>query len=217
MNYFIRLFLIISLILLAKNQYKPKYRCGTNDLKIKPKKLKPKFKINKESSLFKRRLDDIDEEGFKSFSIFVDKNNIKKQLAGTNLKAYQDIIINSLDKAAGTLQKLLRIQPLLYGYQFSDEELQDLDLIAWDKTRFGDQAIAEEKDMNTLGIDLIIFPIMDEMEESTIAAATPIYTQERNSQPILGIVYINTLIDFEKINVEKYLDSTLMHEMTHIF
>ena len=193
MNYFIRLFLIISLVLLAKNQYKPKYRCGTNDLKIKPKKLKPKFKINKESSLFKRRLDDIDEEGFKSFSIFVDKNNIKKQLAGTNLKAYQDIIINSLDKAAGTLQKLLRIQPLLYGYQFSDEELQDLDLIAWDKTRFGDQALAEEKDMSTLGIDLIFFPIMEEMEESTIAAATPIYTQERNSQPILGIVYINSL------------------------
>jgi len=216
MNYFIRLFLIISLFFLSENKSKPKYRCGTNDLQIKPKKLKPKFKINKESSLFKRRLDDIDEEGFKSFKIYIDKNNIKKQIAGTDLKSYQDIILNSLDKAAGTLQKLLRIQPLLYGYQFTDEELLDLDLIAWDKSKFGDQALAEKKDMNTLGIDLVIFPIIDEMEETTIAAATPIYTQNTNSQPILGVVYINSLIDFEKINVEKYLDSTLIHEMTHI-
>ena len=212
MKFSIRLLLIISLIILAENKYKPKYRCGTNDLKIKPKALKPKFEINKESPSYKRRMEDMDEEGFKSFKIYIDKSTIKTQIEGDEL----DLILNSLDKAAGTLQNLLRIQPLLYGYQFSNEELEDLDLVEWEKDKFGDEALENEIDMNTLGIDLVIFPILDEMEKEVIAAASPMYTQEENSQPILGVVYINSFIDFEKINVEKYLDTTLIHEMTHI-
>ena len=189
MKYSIRLFLIISLIILSENKPKPKYRCGTNDLKIKPKALKPKFKINKESPSYKRRMEDIDEEGFKSFKIYLDNSNIKKQLEGSELEEYQDIILNSLDKAAGTLQNLLRIQPLLYGYQFSNEELEDLDLVEWEKDKFGDEALENEIDMNTLGIDLVIFPILYEMEKEVIAAASPMYTQEENTQPILGVVY----------------------------
>ena len=43
MKYSIRLLLIISLIILEENKSKPKYRFETNDLKIKPKALKPKF------------------------------------------------------------------------------------------------------------------------------------------------------------------------------
>ncbi len=69
--------------------------------------------------------------------------------------------------------------------------------------KFGNEALDNEIDMNSLGIDLVIFPIMDEMEEEVITAASPMYSQEENSQPILGVVYMNSLIDFEKINVEK--------------
>ena len=59
--------------------------------------------------------------------------------------------------------------------------------------KFGKEALDNEIDMNSLGIDLVIFPIMDEMEEEVIAAASPMYIQEENSQPILGVVYINIL------------------------
>ena len=103
MKYFFRKFLIISLIILAENKFSDHYRCGTNDLKIKPKPLKPKLTKNKEAPLNKRRMDDIDEDGFKSFNIYVDKYNIKYELEETELQNYEEIILNALDRAAGTL------------------------------------------------------------------------------------------------------------------
>jgi hypothetical protein len=57
-------------------------------------------------------MDDIDEDGFKSFNIYVDEYNIKYELEGTKLEEHQDLILSALDRAAGTLQNLLRIRPL---------------------------------------------------------------------------------------------------------
>ena len=70
-------------------------------------------------------MEDIDEEGFKSFKIYIDKSTIKTQIEGDEL----DLILNSLDKAAGTLQNLLRIQPLLYGYQFRFDCMKKINLL----------------------------------------------------------------------------------------
>jgi len=217
MKYFFRQILIFSLIILAENKISHHYRCGTNDLKIKPKPLKPKLSKNKEAPLHKRKMNDIDEDGFISFNIYVDKYNIEYELEGTELEDYKEIILNALDRAAGTLQNLLRIKPLEESFQFSDEELEEEYLSNWDPDLFGDQAIENDIDINSQGIDLVIFSTLDyEMEEETIAAATPIYVQESNNQPVLGIVYLNSEIDFTKTNIQKYLESTLIHEMTHI-
>ena len=99
------------------------YHCGTNNLKIKPKGLYPKIKIDKEDPSYKRRMTDIDKDGFKSFNIYVDKINIKHDIKQNKMEEYSDIILNALDKAAGTLQKLLRVKPMEDGYQFSNEDL----------------------------------------------------------------------------------------------
>ena len=211
----LRLILLISIITFIENK-KMKYRCGINNLKIKPKVLMPKFKINKEDPLNKRKLDDIDEDGFKSFNIYIDKKNIKKELELSDMDDYEEIITDALDKAGETLEKLLRVKPIEDGLQFSNDELFDLGLTTWEYSSFGNKALRRNIDMKSLGIDLIIFSSLQEMEEETIAAASPVFTQDSNHQPILGIIYINSLIDFEKINVEKYIESTLIHEMTHI-
>ena len=217
MKYFFQQFLIISLIILVENKFSHHYRCGTNDLKIKPKPLKPKLSKNREAPLHKRRMDDIDEDGFKSFNIYVDEYNIKYKLEGTELEEHQDLILSALKRAAGTLQNLLRIKPLEESFQFTDEELEEEYISEWDTELFGDQAYENDIDINSQGIDLVIFTTLDnEMGEETIAAATPIYYQETNYQPILGIVYLNSSIDFTKTNIQKYLESTLIHEMTHI-
>ena len=102
------------------------YHCGTNNLKIKPKGLYPNFKIDKEDPSYKRRMTDIDKDGFKSFNIYVDKINIKDEIKQNKMEEYSDIILNALDKAAGTLQKLLRVKPMEDGYQFSNEDLSSL-------------------------------------------------------------------------------------------
>ena len=192
------------------------YRCGTNNLKIKPKILKPKIEIDKEDPSYKRRMDDIDEDGFKSFNIYVDKFNIEKELRMNKMEKYSDLIINSLDKAAGTLQKLLKVKPLENGIQFSNEELNDYEIYVWDKNKFGDDALKRRIDMNQLGIDLIIFSKIEDLGEYAIAASAPIYSQEKNNQPILGLIYINNQTNFTSPNIAKYLETTLIHEMTHI-
>ena len=197
------------------------YRCGTNDLKIKPKILCPKFSQNKSkinsNLLQKRKLDDdIDKDGFKSFNIYIDKHNIIRESSRNGMKEHQEIIINALDKAAETLEKLLRVKPITDGLQFSDDDLKKLGITTWDKEKFGDKALDKKIDMKSLGIDLVIFSTFEEMDEEVIAAASPMYMQGDNNQPVLGIIYINTLINFTKINIEKYIETTLIHEMTHV-
>ena len=206
-------FLLINKII--SNKTSP-YHCGTNNLKIKPKNLEPKIKVNIEDSSYKRRMSDIDEDGFKNFNIYVDKINIEKDITKYKLQKHHDLIINSIDKAANTLQKLLKVQPLEDGLQFSDEELNDIDIYNWDKNKFGDGALRRNIDMNQLGTDLIIFSKIEDLDEDTIAQASSRYTQSSNHQPILGIVEINSNINFNAANIDKYLENTLIHEMTHL-
>ena len=219
MKVLLRIYTILITLILFLEINSQKYRCGTNRLKIKPKALTPQFQIKEDDPSYKRRLADIDKDGFKSFNIYVDKYNIEYELEGTELEDYKEIILNALDRAAGTLQNLLRIKPLEDSMQFSDEDLQGeyIYISEWDRELFGDQAYENGININSQGIDLVIFTTLDdEMGEETIAAATPIYTQEPNNQPDLGIVYLNSKIDFTKKNIQKYLESTLIHEMTHI-
>ena len=92
------------------------FHCGTKNLKIKPKPLEPNIEIDKTDPSYKRRIDDIDEDGFKKFNTYVDKINIQNELEENKMKEYTEIILNALDKAAGALQKLLKVKPLDYGF-----------------------------------------------------------------------------------------------------
>jgi hypothetical protein len=111
------------------------YRCGTNELKIEPRDLEPKFFLDENDPSFKRKLDKSDKNVFKDFNIYVDKFNIEKDIVSFELQQYRDIIINSIDKAANTLQKLLKVKPIDYGYQFSNKELNELGIHDWDKKK----------------------------------------------------------------------------------
>ena len=188
----IYLFLLTNIIISVKTG---PYHCGTNNLKIKPKNLAPKIEVNKDDPSYKRRMSDIDEDGFKNFNIYVDKVNIKNDIRKYKLQKYSDIILNSLDKAANALQKLLKVKPLKDGFQFTDEELINVEVDDWDSDKFGDDAMKKKIDMNQLGIDLIIFSKIEKLEELTIAQASARYTQSSNHQPILGTVEINSEIN----------------------
>ena len=192
-SFIIKYILIFSLITkITTNKFH--YRCGTNDLKIKPKILGPKFSKNKSkvnsNPLEKRKLDDIDEDGFKSFNIYIDKYNIIKELSRNKMKDHQEIILNALDKAAETLEKLLRVKPITDGLQFSNDELKDIGINSWDERKFGDKALDNNIDMKSLGIDLVIFSTFEEMDEDVIAAAAPVFMQRDNHQPVLEIYYL---------------------------
>ena len=212
----ITLFIIIFFSNLLLSTLAIQYHCGTNNLKIKPKSLKPKIKIDKEDPSYKRRMADTDKDGFKSFNINIDKINIQNEFKKYKMEEYSDLILNALDKAAGTLQKLLKVKSLEDSIQFSNKDLNYFEIYNWDKNKFGDNAVKKNIDLNRLNIDLAIFPKIIEMEKDIIAAAMPIFFQEKNNQPVAGLIYINNQTNFSMVNIDKYLETTLIHEMTHV-
>ena len=102
------------------------------------------------------------------------------------------------------------------GYQFSNEDLNYYEIYNWDKNKFGDGAIKRKIDLNKLNIDLAIFSKIIDYGEDVIAAAMPIFFQGEKYQPIGGLIYINSKTNFSLINIDKYLETTLIHEMTHV-
>ena len=181
------------------------YRCGVNDEHIKPISINP-VKYDD------RRLDN--EEEFKDFNIYLDLINIKNDIKIFKLEAYESLFIDSLNKAVETLKSLLKVKKLNYGFGFTDKQIEDIKIPNWNKTMIGTNAIGNTQE---LGIDLFIFGRFDDaMNLSTLASAGPRYSDSETKKPIVGVVNINTKVDYSKINSKEYFQSIILHEFTHI-
>ena len=207
-----RLAIIFSIIFIFKvincQENHVFYRCGVDDQNIKPIPIKSIIPIQDDD----RRLDDEDE--FKDFNIYLDLINIKKDIEKYNLKEYENLFIDSLTKAVETLESLLKIKKLKKAYIFEDQDIKNILIEDWNKTLIGDNAIGNTKE---LGIDLFIFGRFDdEMEELTLANAGVRYMDIDTNQPIVGVVNINTKVNYAKIKSKEYFQSIIIHEFTHI-
>ena len=185
------------------------YRCGYDEEKKVPLPIAPNIQSKKDS----RRLDDEDEE-FGNFTIYVDSLNIISESEQKNLEKYKDLFINSLNNAARTLEKLLKVKKTEKGYKCNDDKITDFYIKNWNKTMIGTNAISDSK---SLGIDLFIFGRFDkELDDSIIASASIIDWDKDGNRPIMGVVIINPNIDYSKINSQEYFQSIMLHELTHI-
>jgi len=184
------------------------YRCGVNDEHIKPIPIKNIVPVKDDD----RRLDTVDE--FKDFNIYLDLINIKNDIKLFHLEAYESLFIESLNKAVETLESLLKVKKLKHGFTFKDEDIEKIKIPYWNKTMIGTNAIGHTKQ---LGIDLFIFGRFDDnMDALTLASAGPRYMDPDSSQPIVGVVNINTKVDYSKMNSKEYFQSIILHEFTHI-
>ena len=161
-------------------------------------------------------MEEIDNEGFKYFNIYIDTKNLEKQLESYKIKDKKELYIKSINKAKETLQKLLKVKSLEIDFNFEDDLLIYNGLDDWDKEKFGTKAYEKGINFFSLGIDLVIFPILEEMESGILASAFPSITNGITGQPISGIVYINTNLDSLTENFEEFFQSVLIHEFTHI-
>ena len=171
--------------------------------------------INYSSPLYRRRLEDLDSDGFKKFNIYLDFENLKEGIKIYKLEKHQNTIISCLKKASNTLMSLLKVKPLPNDYWLSDSNLKECDINYWEKEKFGDEAHNKDISLLSLGIDLLIFSKLETFEYF-LASAGPIYVDSQNRQPYIGKININNQIDFSKKGIEEYLTSALVHEMTHI-
>ena len=54
------------------------------------------------------------------------------------------------------------------------------------------------------------------MDVTTLANAGARYTFPDTKQPLIGVVNINTKVDYSKIKSKEYFQSIIIHEFTHI-
>ena len=205
----IRVLLLFIYALQMMNSQKRQtfYRCGINEKKIIPIPAEHVIHMDKDY----RRLNN---EEFKDFHIYLDLINIKNDIKKFKLEQYENLFINSLNKAVKILETLLKVKYREYGFKFTDKNILNMEIEDWNKTLIGSNSIGDSKQ---LGIDLFIFgKFDDDMEESTLASAGPFYIDPSTNQPIVGIVYINTNVNYSKIHSEEYFQSIIIHEFTHI-
>ena len=183
------------------------YRCGVDDDNFQPLPATNFVPIEED----KRKLND---DEFKDFHIYLDLINIKNDIKKFHLEEYEELFVDSLNKAVETLQSLLKVRKLKDGYSFSDEQIKKIYIDDWNKTMIGSNAIGNSK---TLDIDLFIFGRFDDkMNPSTLASAGPRYSVPETGQPLVGVVNINTNVNYSKINSKEYFQSIIIHEFTHI-
>ena len=209
-------FFIYFIKLILTEEQNKLYKCGVGRYKIEPLSLGNEIPINYSNPLYRRRLKDLDSDGFKKFNIYLDFENLKEEMKIYNLQKYQNTIINSMKKAANTLMSLLRVKYTPGNIYISDSELTRYNITHWEKEKFGDEARDKGIYFNSLGIDLLIFSRFENFEISTLASASAIYRDNKSHQPICGLIDINHKINFSQNGIEEYLTAFLIHEMTHI-
>ena len=183
------------------------YRCGVDDEDVKPIPATNFVQVKKD----KRSLG---QKEFKDFKIYLDLINIKNDIVKFHLEEYEDLFISALQKAVKTLEALLKVEDTGRGYTFKDEQITGIKIPDWNKTMIGTNATGNSQE---LGIDLFIFGRFDhQMDPYTLANAGPRYSDSISHRPIIGVVNINTNVNYSKINSKDYFQSIIIHEFTHI-
>ena len=71
------------------------YKCGVDLHEHIPKKIES-IPVDKNSAIYRRRLQNVDSEGFKKFNIYLDLLNIEKEIELYNLTDFRDTFIDSM-------------------------------------------------------------------------------------------------------------------------
>jgi len=194
------------------------YRCGVDLHEHIPKAVNS-IPVEQDSPLLRRRLRDIDSDGFKKFNIYLDLFNIEEEIKEYKLEDLRDFFIDSMNNAIETLQTLLKVKAYNFGFKFEDDDFLSNNITYWDKSKYGTEASKKGITTLTLDIDLIIigrFADTEELGNGTLASAYTLFLHNSNGQPIIGVVNINRDLDYTKKNVQNYFQSIILHEFTHI-
>ena len=206
-EFIILLSFVINSQIVNNNENKKLYRCNIDDNYINPLPAPHYIKIENKNNLLANK-------DFKDFHIYLDLLNIKNGIKKYHLEQYEELFINSLNKAIKTLENLLKVKNRKYRYKFNDEDIKKINIDYWNKSMIGTNSIG---DNDQLDIDLYIFGKFDnKMENSIIVKSRIEYIEIDNGRPIIGSLNINANIDYSKINLQEYFDSIIIHEFIHI-
>ena len=221
MKYIIYLFLsflIIYKIRAEDNKY-IEYRCGADDEKFVPIVSNREMPIDHNSNIYRRRMDELDSDGFKNLNMYIDFENLEFQIKENDIENYRDLIISSLLTANETLGKLFKVKPHQKDDWMSDIQINNFDIYHWEKDKFGDEAYNNNVTFFTTGIDMAIFGRISDsknMGSSTLASAVITYLEASSGLPYAGRITINKDLIKEGANLKLHLEEVFIHEFTHI-
>ena len=206
--------LLLFLSIIEVQSHEIRYKCGADKKRTKLIPSEYYNKIDKNSPTNKRRLSSSEGE-YKDFNIYLDTINIKNQIKEKKLQCNETLLLNAMNKAIETIQSLLKVKEIGKQQAITDEVIKNIfEIDDWNKTIIGSSATS---DMKSLGIDLIIMGYFDErIDGSTLAFASPAAVDETNGRPIVGVVALNPYLNYSKPNLEKALQTVLLHEFTHV-
>ena len=139
-----------------------------------------------------------------------------------SLKAYKDIIINSMKRPKKILESLLKVKFFLDNFYVPYEIFQKWEINEYDESLIikytADIGSGKTEERIRFNIDennhyIIIFKFTDDiLIEDDIASAEIYYGTDR---PLIGIITFKNEIPISKLN-EKYLEPLMLHLFTHL-
>ena len=191
-----KLVLVSLLLILISINIVKSFKCGTDQLKLKPKH------IESTEEEERRRLD----SGYQPIKIAADYSSLQRPSSMTlNIfEKIRDLIEETFDE----FKKFLMIQHVsidLSRYLNMIKEVCEIQRVGSDYANF------------LIDNDVIIFPQFDStLGTQTIAAAAFCLNYGSRNRPVAGVLYINPSLSFNNENLDIYMKNVLLHEITHI-
>ena len=188
---FVLIFVNLELIMSGK--------CGSDQLKLKPKALNLTKKI-------KPNLKKIKADSYTPISIGFDFTSLERPrtMSSSTFSKVKSLLKETREE----FSKFLKINHESVSLEGALETLLnacELDKIGQDYENF------------LVDNDLIIFPMFsEELGYGVLAAATYCITLTKNSRPVAGVLYINSSLNFDSTNTDLYMKNLLLHEISHI-
>ena len=191
----------LILILFIQNVYALNHRCGADKLKIDLNSLKKPSKTKRISNLSK-----LNAAGtYQPITIGYDFSTLNRPRSMST-----EIFNNIKSLLKETRDDISKFLQVVHTNIDISDYFQDIIEVC------GIYKIGKDYENFLIKNDLIIFPMIEELEEGVIAAAAPCLLDYDTMRPIGGILYINQNLDFDAGNMDMYMKTVLLHEITHI-
>lgn len=201
------IFLIIKLHVKDEDSKEIKERTSECEMETIPNDLPP---LEIDESKSSRRLT---EQDFKPFKIYIDLSYMRYQASLDPLlsKNFMEVV-NSMEKAKTTLEKLFMVKPFEKNWVVRAENLEKLGVPKFNQDYFKKNG-EPTQNLRQIGYDLYIFPKYGNI---TSLGSWGIYYYDANYRPMITKMTFSTKFDFGKNGHEKYLNVFFLHYFTHL-
>ena len=201
------IFLIIKLHVKDEDSKEIKERTSECEMETIPNDLPP---LEIDESKSSRRLT---EQDFKPFKIYIDLSYMRYQASlDPQLSKNLMEVVNSMEKAKTTLEKLFMVKPFEKNWVVRAENLEKLGVPKFNQDFFKKNG-EPTQNLRQIGYDLYIFPKYGNI---TSLGSWGIYYYDANYRPMITKMTFSTKFDFGKNGHEKYLNVFFLHYFTHL-